>query len=1077
MLNFDKAFSKRTGEVITGGGTALPGEDLEIVRQEVTGLSGPTRAAASASAGIFGSTSFASIRGCTADFESEDEQTPAAVEKQTPTPVAVEKASGVAGSMKKEKPTMKKQNPAVAKKKSLPEKPSTGHERDVGNESGAGNAVKTHAQAAAEEAGGHSEDEGDKKFHELSFAEQMERVLNSNIQPKKRVKPPKVPKKADKKDEDAAPDAEQAKREELLARREREQKVLAETTTASKLQILVSDKKSAKEFFADDGFSAIGDSLLDSRLVKQLEFLTFTKMTSIQAEAVPQCLANSSHDVLLKAPTGSGKTLAFLVPALNKILTAVKAPFSREEGVLGVVLSPTKELSNQSMQVCEKLTRMLPWLVCGSLSGGENPKSEKARIRKGLHLVFATPGRLNYHLENTHSWKVSERFQCFVLDEADRLLDMGFEKQIKMIYKSVVKGESSAGGPNFSTSAVGGNPNYAPIGKGNKPVAMASRQTMLVSATLTPAVQRLAEWCLDKEKRLIIGFGERAGKSIANAPAGDLSALVSNDMDDEVASWSLPANLTQHVLVTPTKTRLPCLISLLLKHSGKVIVFFSSCASVDFHYDLFVGLKWPQSMKKDTDKQETKTFRGGFVGLKRDADDDSEEEFVNSDDEGAGAGIVDADNEQDGKAKRPVKKKQRRNYAGGNSTSAAQQETGFIGKKASSGGNADDVGMLDSSNISTTRPNAPIHSSANPKAAKSSTPVFEQIGLFKLHGNLTADERTGFLKDFAQRDKAVLLASDVVARGIDLPKIEYIVQYDPPQHLEEYLHRIGRTARCGNSGNSVLFLQPSEEVYLQMLQQKIDPTSSSIAGSGDAAEHAGVDVWRSGDQGSNVGKSCATSGGGNGSTKVVHRMSCEKLKFNLRQFAPLHFQNLKDCAEFLQSQMIQGAVDKSRQLSHLARRAFLSWMKAYSTFPRALKPVFNVKALHPGHVATSFGLSEAPREIAAHYRKDSSMNGGGGEDAGGKKGGKKGKGKEVRGGSFRDSFGAEGKGGGKKGGKGFSAKKPTLGERLAEDKKQRHGDALREQRNERLFVRKEKVQKGTGRGSGGGSLKGMDSFC
>lgn len=124
----------------------------------------------------------------------------------------------------------------------------------------------------------------------------------------------------------------------------------------------------------------------------------------------------------------------------RKLDMSKKNSLDRSSGVLGVVLSPSKELCMQSAAVCQKLVRMLPWLVVGTLSGGENPKSEKARVRKGYHLLFATPGRLIYHIENTSALGFSkEFFSCFVMDEADRLLDMGFDKQVRLIFEHVVK--------------------------------------------------------------------------------------------------------------------------------------------------------------------------------------------------------------------------------------------------------------------------------------------------------------------------------------------------------------------------------------------------------------------------------------------------------------------------------------------------------------------------------------------------------------------------------------------------------------------------------------------------------------
>ena len=92
------------------------------------------------------------------------------------------------------------------------------------------------------------------------------------------------------------------------------------------------------------------------------------------------------------------------------------------------------------------------------------------------------------------------------------------------------------------------------------------------------------------------------------------------------------------------------------------------------------------------------------------------------------------------------------------------------------------------------------------------------LNLFQLHGSLDQPVRTSTLKTFsAIKDRAVLLATDVASRGLDLPDVDMIVQFDPPFNQDDYIHRIGRTARAGRKGEGILFLLPSEEEYLTAL--------------------------------------------------------------------------------------------------------------------------------------------------------------------------------------------------------------------------------------------------------------------
>lgn len=774
-------------------------------------------------------------------------------------------------------------------------------------------------------------------------------------------------------------------------------------------------EEAASDFLSASTFEELAPKILDKELAKQLRFLKFETATPVQLEALLSSSSNqssSTRDLLIRAPTGSGKTLAFLLPLITRVLSFKKRNPKLFEsrstaGVLGVVLSPTKELSNQSAAVCEDVVRMLPWLVVGSLSGGDNPKSEKARIRRGLHLVFATPGRLNYHLEQTASWKVfSSNFQGFVLDEADRLLDMGFEKQVKRIFTSVV-GElrnnlRTAGGEHSKNSTINNFSSSSSVIVGTDSTSSndtaAVVQTMLVSATLTPGVQKLAEFCLRKgADRALVGFAKESAQKITSKKQTAQKEIMSSDETDDalaliqsavahdsVTSWSIPSNLRQYALLAPTKARLTSLVSLLLERAGKVIVFFSSCAAVDFHHDLLSDVVWPEEQAaaqqnsssnsggSSSNSVRTRKFKGGFVGVLGEGDDEGEDENELLDE--ADGGNVDSDEDVDGALDwdRALEKR------------SAQ-------KKLTPG------------------TENPSHLPTTPSSTSTVVPkerIFSEISLFKLHGNLTADERNGHVRDFKRTEKAVLLASDVVARGFDVPRVDLIVQYDPPPQLEEYLHRVGRTARAGAAGESVLFLQPHEEAYLGMLRKKLE---------GEEAE-------------AEVASGEGNEGGPKCSRPTIAPISAMKLKQLLRTKVARHSALLKvrDLSEFLQgsfTRFVSGGSDgvKNTGLLHLAQKAFLSWVKAYSTFPRSLKPIFNVKNLHQGHVAASFCLSEAPRRIAGDYRRYAV-----------EEGGKKGK-----------------KGKGKKGGAGGSSSKSVVGV-----SKRQFGDTFKKRKYEAVFEMK-----------------------
>ena len=134
----------------------------------------------------------------------------------------------------------------------------------------------------------------------------------------------------------------------------------------------------------------------------------------------------------MKSETGSGKTLAYLVPLLeylsHKSLSGEK--INRENGTYCIIFSPTRELCVQIELELKKLLKLFYYVVAGTIMGGENPSKEKARLRKGLTVIICTPGRFLYHLQNTSSINMSH-LSYLIFDEADRMLDLGFEREMK----------------------------------------------------------------------------------------------------------------------------------------------------------------------------------------------------------------------------------------------------------------------------------------------------------------------------------------------------------------------------------------------------------------------------------------------------------------------------------------------------------------------------------------------------------------------------------------------------------------------------------------------------------------------
>uniref|UniRef100_A0A672YUZ7 ATP-dependent RNA helicase n=1 Tax=Sphaeramia orbicularis TaxID=375764 RepID=A0A672YUZ7_9TELE len=304
-----------------------------------------------------------------------------------------------------------------------------------------------------------------------------------------------------------------------------------------------------EQIFSSASFS---DLDLHPHLVATLDkVLNVSTLTSVQKQTVPVLL--SGRDAVVRSQTGSGKTLSYAVPLVQS-LQSVRPKVSRSDGPLAVVIVPTRELALQTFQTFQKLLKPFTWIVPGVLMGGEKRKAEKARLRKGINILVSTPGRLVDHIKHTLSL-VFSAVRWLILDEADRTLDLGFEKDLTVIFNSL-----NSKGP--------------------------SRQNVLLSATLTSGVTRLADICLNDP--VTVHVSGPASFDSTTTPA------VKPDPDpaDQPESFAIPEALQQFVVVVPSKIRLVCLAAFILdkckfSQGNKLIVFASSCEMVEFLHSLF----------------------------------------------------------------------------------------------------------------------------------------------------------------------------------------------------------------------------------------------------------------------------------------------------------------------------------------------------------------------------------------------------------------------------------------------------------------------------------------------------------
>ncbi|GIU22903.1 RNA helicase [Shewanella colwelliana] len=170
------------------------------------------------------------------------------------------------------------------------------------------------------------------------------------------------------------------------------------------------------------------DFSLDKRLLTSLEHMGIEKPTEIQVQSIPVGL--SGRDLMASSKTGSGKTLAFLLPAMQRVISK-KALSKRDPRVL--ILLPTRELATQVYSQLRLLVANTQYKAMKIL-GGENFNDQAKGLARDPHFVVATPGRLADHLKQNHLHL--NGLELLILDEADRMLDLGFADQLRAINKA-----------------------------------------------------------------------------------------------------------------------------------------------------------------------------------------------------------------------------------------------------------------------------------------------------------------------------------------------------------------------------------------------------------------------------------------------------------------------------------------------------------------------------------------------------------------------------------------------------------------------------------------------------------------
>uniref|UniRef100_A0A8C9ZI70 ATP-dependent RNA helicase n=1 Tax=Sander lucioperca TaxID=283035 RepID=A0A8C9ZI70_SANLU len=268
---------------------------------------------------------------------------------------------------------------------------------------------------------------------------------------------------------------------------------------------------------------------LNDAILQTLDELKFTHMTPVQAACIPLFMSNK--DVAAEAVTGSGKTLAFVIPIVELLLKREEKLKKMQVGAL--VVTPTRELALQISEVMEHFIQKFPQFTQILLIGGTNPIDDVEKFKdQGANIVIATPGRL----EDMFRRKADgldlagsvRSLDVLVLDEADRLLDMGFETSLNTILGYLPK----------------------------------QRRTGLFSATQTQELEKLVRAGLRNPVRITV-----KEKGVAAS-----------------ASQKTPSRLANYYTICRSEDKFNNLVAFLRQHKHeKNLVFFSTCACVEYY--------------------------------------------------------------------------------------------------------------------------------------------------------------------------------------------------------------------------------------------------------------------------------------------------------------------------------------------------------------------------------------------------------------------------------------------------------------------------------------------------------------
>ncbi|XP_052737119.1 probable ATP-dependent RNA helicase CG8611 [Bicyclus anynana] len=666
--------------------------------------------------------------------------------------------------------------------------------------------------------------------------------------------------------------------------------------------------------------------------------LNLKELMTVQQKAIPIIL--EGRDTLIRSQTGSGKTLAYALPVIEA-LQAIRPKINRHDGVRVIVVVPTRELAVQTFDLFVKLVKPFIWIVPGLLSGGTKRKAEKSRLRKGLSILVGTPGRINDHLRHTHSLNFSKT-GCLILDEADRLLDMGYEKDVAAIVKAIEDHKKAAtydpialvkqtfntqkldnsGNKDQEIDDAGPQQESTNVYPLTKVFLSTERQTILLSATLTKAVENLAGITMQdpvfvdtSDGKTVVADSIKQNKPIENVqPNGEspMKTITKQNVSSELKETS---------------------------NSKKEIVNNADDDS-DSDYEYF-------KVQKELDTKN--------IDVKKNEDENTnEEKHINESKNTFVQAIKTAIGEDELVLPATVnqtflivpmklrlvtlcsliiehcvlnKAQHGKMIVFMGTHEMVDFHTELI-EKVLTGKNGRSKKINKKYKEKKKSENMDSEDSESElevdyEGSVEGGVVPQELDVFSLHGNMDHEKRVLTFKQFCAAKKGLLFCTDVAARGLDVHKVDLVLQYCTPASATDYVHRVGRTGRAAQVGAAVLLLLPSETEFVRHLEQKRIRLRQSD-------ESQALDALRS----------------------VVPTAPT-------RQRAAIALQA-----------KLEYTVHSSKEWLTMASRAFTSWVRFYSGCPREAREWMDARQLHLGHAAKAFALRETPAAVARRARSD-----------------------------------------------------------------------------------------------------------